>query len=40
MLSGVSTADLMVVVPPGTGTLQPGNEVEVMALPWTSPPGR
>lgn len=40
MLSGVSTADLMVVVPPGTGTLQPGDEVEVMALPWTSPPGR
>ena len=40
MLSGVSTADLMVVVPPGAGTLQPGSEVEVMALPWTSPPGR
>lgn len=40
MLSGVSTADLMLVVPPGTGTLQPGSEVEVMALPWTSPPGR
>jgi molybdopterin molybdotransferase len=40
MLSGVSTADLMVVVPPGTGTLPSGSEVEVMALPWTSPPGR
>jgi hypothetical protein len=30
----------MLVVPPGIGTLQPGDEVEVMALPWTSPPGR
>lgn len=40
MLSGVSTADLMLVVPPGGPPLRTGAEVEVMALPWTSSPGR
>lgn len=40
MLSGVSTADVMLVVPPAAAASPPGSEVEVMALPWTSPPGR
>lgn len=39
MLTGVATADLMLVVPPGDETLPAGTQVEVMALPWTSPPG-